>query len=177
MAIEPGSRVHPKTRCPSGNDQRGCCLHRIVGLPFPEGIQDCHRPSSTPMVAERAHRRSAEAPERGRYVVIGDRHCDRVRRSKPFFEGVSKGCRRFPTRLAAGSRSAIDFECTKASRRSSKEWQIHQFSFWPMRCTSGERSGNSVERCPPGGDTTGKTDENLQHLSTANHRIEWNAPG
>jgi hypothetical protein len=49
---------------------------------------------------------------------------------------------------------------------------IHQFSFLPMRCISGERSGNSVQRRPPCGDTTGKTDDKLQHLSTANHWLE-----
>ena len=48
-------------------------------------------------------------------VTVGDCHRDRVCRSKPFFESISKDCRRFPTSVAAGSQSAID--CDPASVR------------------------------------------------------------
>jgi len=75
MAIEPGSRVHPKTRCRPVTISEVAASIELSDSHFRRAFKIATGLLHT-MVAERAHRRSAEALERGRYVVIGDRHCD-----------------------------------------------------------------------------------------------------
>src|SRR5260370_18966890 len=92
------------------------------------GVQNCHRAFSAQMAAQRANRRSTEALKRGCRSPVGNRTCDRVRRSKPLFANVSKGHRCFPTRVAAGSSSAI------SRNNPLQREELFTPEFWPPPC-------------------------------------------
>src|SRR5260370_27761995 len=123
------------------------------------GVQNCHRRDSAHMADQRANRRRREVLKRGCRAPVGNRTCDRVRRSKPLFANVSKGHRCFPTRVAAGSSSAI-------SRNNPLQREVlFTPEFWPLSCFLSHNSSVPVGNFEPPSSKTIRSHQGKRFLT------------